>query len=184
MDFPYFLLQCLWLMVPGIFANMAPVLTKGIFKWMALPVDMGKKWKGRRILGDHKTLRGFVMGILFSIIIVYFQKLLYAYPAFQKLSFIDYGAESALWVGFLIGFGVLFGDAVESFIKRRLDVKPGQSFFPWDQLDAAFGGVLFVTLFLGLSLWIMVTVVVMAPVLHIAIRHVAFWLGITKSKWD
>ena len=85
--------------------------------------------------------------------------------------------------GFLAGFGVLFGDLVESFFKRRLDIAPGKSFFPWDQIDSVLGGLLFISI-VYLPPWhVVVTLIVLTLVLHISIRHIGYYLGIEKSKW-
>ena len=62
-------------MLPGIFANMTPVLIRNHWKFLERPVDFNLKWfDGKRLLGDHKTWRGFISGTLVSIGIVAIQK--------------------------------------------------------------------------------------------------------------
>jgi len=172
-----------YLILPGIFANLMPVLVMPYFKRLAIPVDLGKKVFGKRVFGDNKTYRGFVFGVLISIIVVYGQGYLYNYDLFINLSFIDYSNINLLLLGFLIGFGVLFGDLIESFFKRQLNIKPGESFFPFDQLDCLVGGLVFV-LFVYVPSWkIIVTLFVLVLVIHVLIKHILYYLGLTNKKW-
>lgn len=47
------ILTAFWAMLPAYIPNNAAVIFGG-----GKPVDLGKKWKGKRILGDGKTWRG------------------------------------------------------------------------------------------------------------------------------
>ncbi|HUU07508.1 MAG TPA: CDP-archaeol synthase, partial [Thermoplasmata archaeon] len=42
----------LWLMLPALIPNPAAVLVGG-----GTPMDLGRTWRGRRVLGDGKTWR-------------------------------------------------------------------------------------------------------------------------------
>jgi len=48
-----------WLMLPALIPNSAAVLFGG-----GGPMDLGKSWRGKRVLGDGKTWRGFFGGSL------------------------------------------------------------------------------------------------------------------------
>lgn len=138
--------QTLWLMLPALAANMAPVIA-AYFNWLPalrLPLDCGYEWHGVRWLGDHKTWRGLIVGIMAGVIVGVMQ---YAIER-GGLPF------SPLWplrtwvvaVGFgaLLGAAALTGDAVKSLIKRRLGIAPGKIWAPWDQIDMVLG-VFFIT---------------------------------------
>ncbi len=112
------ILQTLWLFLPALLANLTPPLVKKI-DILNYPVDFGAKFRGQRVFGDHKTIRGLVFGVLVAMIVAYLQMMLYSYPAFQWLSIIDYPYYNVLLLGFLLGFGALFGDMVKSFFKRQ-----------------------------------------------------------------
>jgi CDP-2,3-bis-(O-geranylgeranyl)-sn-glycerol synthase len=169
-------------MIPAMIANMVPVFVRKI-PFLDTPVDFNQKWCGKPIFGDHKTYRGFFFGILGAIIITYIQSLLYIYPAFQKVSFFDYSTSSFLLIGFLIGFGVLFGDLIKSFFKRRVNVKPGDKFFPWDQIDMVIGALIFIS-FVKIPSWQMILFYIIAgSTLHILLNHLGYWLGLQKVKW-
>ncbi len=172
----FFALQCFYFMMPAYFANMAPVIAKNWFKKTAIPVDFGKN-----IFGKNKTFRGFIFGILFAIVIAYLQFLLYGFSYFEGLSFIDY--SNWLVVGFLFGFGALLGDLAESFIKRRLKIKPGERFVPWDQTDFIIGALIFVSFVVDVSWRMVLFITVISFLGHILVNHTAYYLGVRKEKW-
>lgn len=176
-----FILKCIYFMAPAYFANMAPVIAKNWLKFLAVPVDFGKRFEGKELFGSHKTFRGIIFGTLFAIVAAYLQFLLYGLDFFKSLSFIDY--SNWLTAGFLLGFGALFGDLVKSFFKRRLDIKPGQRFFPWDQLDFVVGALVFASFTFGLTWKIVFYSIVVSVIGHIIINHSAYYLGIRKEKW-
>jgi CDP-2,3-bis-(O-geranylgeranyl)-sn-glycerol synthase len=177
-----FLVKAIYLFIPAALANMMPVVVRKHFKFLEVSVDFGAKFRGKRVFGDHKTLRGFVFGILAAIIIVGLQTYLHRFEFFQKISFINYSEYNFLLLGFLIGFGVLFGDAVESFFKRQRGIAPGKSWMPWDQLDLVIGGIVFISLY-WLPPWeLVVFTIIAAPLLHIGINLAGYYLGIKKNK--
>lgn len=178
-----FLLKCFYLMLPAYFSNMAPVIIRdlNLFNFLAKPVDFGIKIKGKPVLGKHKTFRGFIFGIIFALIIAYIQNILYRYDFFSKISFINYSNWIA--VGLLLGFGALFGDSVKSFFKRRFDLKPGEKFIPWDQIDYTLGALLFIAIIFMPSWQIVLISVILSFVLHILVNHIGYYLGLREVKW-
>ena len=179
-DFLSFLLSCFYFMLPAYFANMAPVIVKRI-NLFNFPVDFGKKLDNKPILGSHKTLRGFVFGIIFAVIIAYSQFLLYKMEFFNSLSFLNY--ERWLLLGFLMGFGASAGDAVKSFFKRRIGIKPGAKFIPFDQIDFVLGVFALTALFFDLALKIFAVSLLLTFALHITVNHAAFYMRIRSEKW-
>jgi CDP-2,3-bis-(O-geranylgeranyl)-sn-glycerol synthase len=47
--------------------------------------------------------------------------------------------------------GTLGGDALKSFFKRQLDIPPGESWIPFDQVDYVLGGIAGTALCIRLS---------------------------------
>lgn len=176
------ILQVIYLMLPGIFANMAPVLVKRV-PILAYPLDHNRKFGGKSLLGSHKTYRGLFSAVIFSILVSWLQRYLYQYSFFKDLSLINYTTTSIVLWGLLIGLGVIIGDAAESFFKRRKKIAPGKPWFPWDQIDSVLGGLVFIAPIYLAPLWIWATSITLSLVLHVSIRHVAFYLGINKKKW-
>jgi CDP-2,3-bis-(O-geranylgeranyl)-sn-glycerol synthase len=177
----FYLLQCIYLMLPGIFANMAPVFVKDHFKQLAMPVDFGRKIGKKRLFGNNKTVRGVLFGILFAVIIAYIQLGLYKFPFFRVLSFFDYGTKW-FYVGFLMGLGVMFGDLLNSFVKRRKDLKPGAPFIPFDQLNAAVGVTIFILPAYVPSILTIIVMFSLSFVLHIGFNLLGYWIGLKKNK--
>lgn len=180
MDFVIFVLKCFYLMLPAYFANMAPVMVKKI-NLFAVPIDFNKKINNKPILGENKTFRGLIFGVIFSIIISYLQFSLYNVEFFRAVSFIDY--ENWLLFGFLIGLGALTGDSVKSFFKRRLGIRPGEKFIPFDQADFVVGALIFIIPIIDLTLKIFIVSLLLSFVLDIIVNHLAFYLKIRDEKW-
>ena len=179
-SFIIFLLKCFYLMLPAYFANMAPVIVKKI-NLFVLPIDFNTQMNNKPVLGKNKTFRGFIFGVIFSIIIVYVQFLLYNIDFFKNISFFNY--QNWLLFGFLMGFGALTGDLVKSFFKRRLDLKPGAKFIPFDQTDFVVGALVFIAPIFNLTLKIFITSLLLSFVLHIIVNHLAFYMKIRNEKW-
>lgn len=135
-------LDIAWLVLPGGFANMAPVFARRLLPSWTTPVDGGRSWGGARIFGDHKTFRGLVSGTLVGMVVFMAQQALYArFEPLRAVSRMDYAAASWTW-GAAMGLGALTGDLIKSFFKRRVGREPGQPWFPFDQLDWMAGTLL------------------------------------------
>ena len=179
-SFALFLFKFFYFMLPAYFANMAPVMVKKI-SLFAVPIDLNKQLNGKPILGKNKTFRGLIFGVIFAIVITYFQHLFYNIEYFKNASFFSY--QNWLLFGFLMGFGALTGDLIKSFFKRRLGIKPGEKFIPFDQTDFVLGALIFVMPVFDVTLKIFITSILLSFVLHIAVNHIAFYLKIRNEKW-
>ncbi len=167
------ILKALYFFLPAYLANMAPVL----FKWLPFlekPVHKNK-------FGHHKTWRGLITATLIGGLVFYLQKLAYV-SGFTKLAIIDYSGFTIL-LGFLLGFGAIFGDLVESYYKRKLGIKPGESWKVWDQTDFVIGGILFSFFVYIPPVSVIVLLLTISPLLHITVNHLSYWLRIRDSKW-
>ncbi len=100
---------------PAYAANGAPVLF-GAGK----PLDLKRKFRGKRVFGDNKTRRGTLSAIVVGILTgaVYIQ--------FKSLSFM-------LPIAVMLTLGAIFGDLLGSFIKRQCGYKPGKGIPILDQ---------------------------------------------------
>jgi len=178
------LLQGLWYILPAIVANMAPVFARNLvndrFNW---PVDFNKKFRGKPILGDHKTYRGLVAGVILSILFAYLQIGWYSTPWVKELSLIDYNRLNFWLWGFLMGFGALFGDMLKSFFKRRVNVKPGRPWIPFDQIDWLVGALLFTVFTYVPPLNVLAVIFLLMPFIAIAAVRIGYWLKIRKVKF-
>ena len=175
------ILQVFYLMLPAYFANMAPVIVKGSFKSLKIPLDFNKKINKKPIFGENKTFRGLIFGVLFAVIIAYLQFLLYNNNILADIAIIDY--SNWLLIGFLLGSGAIFGDLVESYVKRRMDYKPGKPFVPFDQIDFVIGALIFIYPLVILSLDKIMIILFLSFILHIIVNHIAFYMNIRREKW-
>jgi CDP-2,3-bis-(O-geranylgeranyl)-sn-glycerol synthase len=118
-----------------IVANMAPWAAGRCLSahWRA-PLDGGATFAdGTRVLGDHKTWRGLVVGALACAVVA---RLL----------------QHPLLLGIAFGTLSLAADAASSFIKRRLRLRPGAEIPGMDQLPEALVPLLVLSGPLGLGL--------------------------------
>lgn len=175
-------LRVLYFFLPAYLANMAPVVARGHFKALAAPLDGGRSWRGRRILGDHKTWRGILVGVVTGAAVFAAQRRLYQAGLAHGLALLDYGGADPVLPGVLLGLGAGLGDAVKSFFKRRIDVAPGASWLGFDQLDFMVGAYALVS-------WVVVppflpTLAILPLVFagSVATTAVAYLLGL-KETW-
>ena len=176
------LFQIVCLLIPAAIANIVPVIARKI-NFLNYPVDFGFKLGKNRLFGENKTFRGFFFGILFSILVVYLQKLLFGTYYFNALSLVNYNSINFILFGFLIGFSVLFGDLIGSFIKRRFNFKSGESFYFLDQVNSALGLVIlfvpfYFTNYLEISFWVLIV----WTLGHLIVKYVGYFFGFDDKK--
>jgi CDP-2,3-bis-(O-geranylgeranyl)-sn-glycerol synthase len=162
---------------------MAPIIVKNHFKFLAVPVDMGIKWRGKPLLGTHKTVRGFIFGVIAAVLVAFIQELVFGLGYLHSWAYIDYSTANVYFVGFLLGLGALVGDSFKSLIKRRFGVKEGERFFPWDQIDYTIGIGLFALLIKPLTAIMWVELIILGFLLHILATRIGYVTGLRKEKW-
>lgn len=134
------------------------------------PIDSGKVLSdGQRILGDNKTIRGFVGGFGVGIIV----------GAFESV----FVSQNLLFVAILASLGALIGDLVGAFVKRRLRITPGGSLPVLDQLDFVVGAILFVLPIMNLSLSTALIILLVTPPVHLLTNAGAYLLGLKSTYW-
>ncbi len=145
----------LWFFLPAGLANVAPVFAAKLpfLRTFGFPLDFYTTFRGKRILGNHKTMRGLLSGILIGILTVYLQIYLYEQiPLVKSFVTVNYSSINPILFGFLSAIGALGGDAVKSFFKRQLEIPPGESWFPFDQIDYVIGGMIVTSVYIRLAL--------------------------------
>ncbi len=156
----YLILGAVYYYLPAYFANGMPIVFGGGF-----PLDFGKNWSdGRRIFGDGKTFQGLVFGIGIGIL------------AFGLI-------QNNILLAFSLAVGAMLGDLIKSFVKRRLDYKSGQKFFPWDQLDFLIGATLLSSLVQVPPLKFILIIFIITPAAHIVANRISYFLGIKDVAW-
>lgn len=140
-----------------------------------------KFFDNRRILGDGKTWRGFAVGVFAAVVVGLMYMFILPLTGFNFYpdSF-DY-----LLLGIVSGVGTMTGDAIGSFIKRRMNIERGAPFFFFDQLLFLYTSLLFTGL-LGLSIvdWIdLIWLTILTYLIHRCANILANRLGWKKVPW-
>ena len=160
--------QLLYLMLPASAANMAPPFVKYWRGWNP-PLN-------RKLLGEHKTVIGFMLGVLAALFVAYAQSCID-----WSGNLVDYSDWSA--IGLALGFGAMGGDSLKSLFKRARGIRPGQSWIPADQLDFVLGALTMIWPWARLG-WMDVSIILIASFIgHITVNHIAYWLGIRDTRW-
>ena len=163
----------LYFAVPIYFSNMAPVFARKL--------NFFNKPLNRNLFGEHKTYRGFIVAIIVGLFVVYFQKYLYGFDFFKQISLINYTEINLIYLGFFSGFGAMLGDLIKSYFKRKQNIKPGESWVPFDQLDFMIGALIFLSVFLEFQN--ILILLVLTPFIHIIANHIGYFLGLNNVKW-
>lgn len=178
------ILFVIWFFLPAGLANVAPIFAAKLpyLKTLTFPLDGYVTFRGKRLLGEHKTLRGLISGILVGILIASLQVYLYTSIALVRtFVLIDYAAINPIIFGTLSALGALTGDALKSFFKRQLDRAPGRSWFPFDQVDYVIGGIVFTAFYLRLSLFHYLLLLLIWSLLHPLATCIGYVLKLKDS---
>jgi CDP-2,3-bis-(O-geranylgeranyl)-sn-glycerol synthase len=174
-------IEILYFFLPAYLANISPVLVRRWFTAIAVPIDGRQTWRGKRFLGDHKTWRGLLAGIVVGTIAYELQRLVNDNGFLRDLALIDYAARP-VYPGLLMGLGAGVGDSVKSFFKRRLDIEPGSSWLVFDQLDFFIGAYIFVAPIAAPPLLTTLSCLPIILLANLASEVIGYWLGF-KDSW-
>lgn len=152
--------ETIYIYLPAYLANATPVLCGG-----GKPLDGGRKWRdGLPLLGDHKTVRGTLSGIAVGTAVGLIQ--------FEPIR------------GLLLAVGAIGGDLIVSFVKRRLDLKPGAPFLVADQLGFIVAALALVSLVPPPPSWERVVAILVATIpIHFITNLFAWLLKLKRHPW-
>ena len=175
----------IWLGLSAWIANATPVLGGG-----GKPIDGGRNFRdGRRILGDGKTIRGFIVGVFFGTLtgIGQFLAAPYLRPILAQFVTItpemDYTLSISIPVAFLMSIGALTGDVVGSFIKRRVNVRSGDPSPFLDQIGFIITALIFAfPLMIPSPIFVMLLILTTLGI-HWLSNALGYLLGLKKNPW-
>ena len=145
----------LYFLLPAYISNSGGLIFGG-----GKPLDCGKTdSKGNRWIGDGVTWRGFIGGTILGTII-----------------------GAGILIGFLLAFGALVGDALGSFLKRRLGIGRGKPAPILDQIDFLIVALLFASLVVKFDLNFIIISIVLTLIIHLIANTGAYLLGM-KDVW-
>jgi CDP-2,3-bis-(O-geranylgeranyl)-sn-glycerol synthase len=157
-------------LLPAYIAN-----TTGLVLGGKTPIDRKKNFvDGKRIIGDGVTWEGLISGIIVGSLIGLIEGVVLGKAPYDMLFFLK--------LGFLLSLGALLGDAIGSFIKRRLGLDKGQPAPILDQLDFFVGAILFASLIIKIPTDYIIVGAILTLILHISTNAISYLLGI-KDVW-
>jgi CDP-2,3-bis-(O-geranylgeranyl)-sn-glycerol synthase len=178
------ILFAFWFFLPAGFANVSPIVVSKIplLSHWNTPIDFGVTYKGKQLFGSNKTWRGLFFGVLVSeCIFLLEQRFAQDFGSFSNYLVSMQFNQLPFIFGLLLGFGVIAGDAVESFFKRQRGIPPGNSWFPFDQTDYIIGGCLAVSVITVMPLVIYIWIFVAWFLMHLLFSYLGF-LSHFKAK--
>lgn len=145
------------------------------------PLDFHRTFRGKRIFGDHKTIRGIILGTIAGSIFFIFQYL--QGTKYNQLYVSEnYGIINLLLMGFSLSFGGLIGDAMKSFVKRQFNILPGRTWFPFDQIDWILGTIIFSIWFIDFELIFIIWALFIGLILHVLIKLIGYLLKLQDES--
>jgi CDP-2,3-bis-(O-geranylgeranyl)-sn-glycerol synthase len=166
-------------MLPAYLPNPAAAFFGG-----GIPIDGGRRWSdGRRLLGDGKTWRGLVLGILSGVLLGLIQ------ISVQDAGVLVWLPRHTVLSVLLLAVGALAGDMAKSFVKRRIGKERGAAWPLADQYDLVAGSLLLVLIgdygFAAVNLTIPVIfwILVLTPLLHRGANLIGYAIGVKDVPW-
>jgi CDP-diglyceride synthetase len=152
------------------------------------PIDGGSHLRGRRLFGDNKRVRGFVVmlpaaGASFWLLA-------------QLLDAVSPALRASLWplsngqlalLGTWAGLGFMLGELPNSFVKRQLDIAPGApasgklagiASFVADRVDSIIGMLLAISLATHTPWETWLYVLILGPAIHLCFSVLLYRLGV------
>ncbi|MDD3170195.1 MAG: CDP-archaeol synthase, partial [Candidatus Pacebacteria bacterium] len=157
-----------------------------IFKGLAKPVDRGMKLNDIPVLGDHKTWRGIVSEIIICTLLMPAFIWIHSFLGlnhYETIGFYAYNQINGFLLGFLLSIGIIFGDLAFAFIKRRLKLKPGAKFVPFDQTNYVIGSFVVLQPLLHLDLKFWLWLLALTFFIHLVFNRIGYNLGLHNAKW-
>ena len=155
---------------------------------LAIPLDGGRMFRGRPILGENKTLRGFVVMIPAAALAFAAVAIVISLPqgmppvTLWQLTPAGYAALGA-WAG----FGFMAGELPNSFVKRQLGILPGLApasgftrtiCFTVDHIDSIVGMLIAVTIAVQTPWTTWLWVLILGPSIHLIFSWWLFRMGV------
>lgn len=176
-------IKTLYLAFPVILGGLLQclVLRFTLFARFAVPLDFGATFRGKRVFGANKTLRGLLVMVFGAVAGMDIQTIVYSFEPFRRISLLDYGQIEPLSAGAALGLGFILGELPNSFVKRQCGIAPGANapgalfwlFSLLDQIDSIIGCLAAAALTFWVPDWNTVAwTVSMGIVCHMAVNGV------------
>jgi len=152
------------------------------------PIDAGLRFRGRRLFGDNKMVRGFVVmvpaaGLSFWALAALLDV---TAPALRATLWPHTNTQLAL-LGTWAGLGFMLGELPNSFVKRQFDIVPGAPpsgrvagvvSFIADRLDSIVGMLIAISIATYTPWLTWVYVLTIGPAVHLCFSVLLYRLGV------
>lgn len=155
---------------------------------LLIPLDGGLSFRGRRLFGENKTVRGFVVMVpAAAAAFAALHALLAAFAPEMSANVWPLTTAEYAALGAWAGFGFMLGELPNSFVKRQLDVAPGMAppsragaiaTFIVDRIDSILGMLIVVSLATPTPWTTWGYVLVIGPGIHLAFSVLLHRLGV------
>jgi len=152
------------------------------------PIDMGCTFRARRVFGENKMLRGFVvMPPAAAVTFALFGAAREHMPSWLAQGVWDLQPAQFALLGFACGLAFMLAELPNSFVKRQLAIVPGHApsspllrvlFFVIDRCDSVLGVLIVASLLVPVQALTWVWVLVLGPLLHALFSVLLHRLGV------
>ena len=180
----------IWVLLPAFTANSLATVPRGYGPAMDFGHTLSRD--GQRIFGPSKTWSGFLVGGALGMVVglVEAYVILLAPPDLAVVPQLAPSVIAAVPVVALVAYGAMVGDALGSFLKRRLGFPSGSRVWGLDQfpfviVPIVLGLIFYPSLFVA-TFWnweAVIWVVLLTLGLHVAFNWVGFKWGLKKVPW-
>lgn len=155
---------------------------------LLVPLDGGARLRGKRVFGENKTVRGFVVMVPAAAA---------AFAALHAIvARLSPSIAGELWrldtsgyaiLGAIAGLGFMLGELPNSFVKRQLDVAPGMAppgrvgttvTFVVDRVDSIVGMLIAISLVVSTPWTLWLYVLAIGPGIHLAFSVLLYRIGV------
>ena len=170
-------LNLLWLALGLFIAGVIEALLwkTSIFQWLNQPIQ--KDW-----FGANKKWRGLIslpLAMLISVYILHFVEVNFSFLPQNTILFSNF---NLIEFGLLVGFIFNLSELPNSFIKRRLNIPPGDEsspvFYFVDHMDSTYGVLLLWYLYFHFPLHLIITGIIVTPLLFMGATELRKQLGL------
>ena len=149
------------------------------------PLDGELTFRGRRLCGDNKTIRGFIVMVPAAAAAFALLANLTGDPA--AIGLWPLSLPGYAMAGTVAGIGFMAAELPNSFLKRQLDISPGEApqgnvaaacHFLIDRLDSGVGMLLALGLLVPVPWVTVATVLTVGPFIHWSFSVLMFRLGV------
>ena len=152
------------------------------------PVDLGIRLRGRRLFGENKQLRGFmVLPVAAALSFALLGSVREALPGWLALGMWALEPRQYAGLGFVAGLAFMLAELPNSFLKRQMGIDAGGQprgrwlraiFFAADRLDSLLGMLIAVSLLVPLPAATWMWMLLVGPAVHALFSSLLYASGV------